>query len=508
MKVLKEYRFRDIGEVIDFITLSILALGFISYSIWYRDFAEFNLRMPFLNFPIFIGEIILFICMGLMILKWVITKRKFKWLNIILFMVYLGFMLLKTSYGYSGFGPFALRHAAMFYYPLFALISYQAYNKKFINNSLLLPFILIAVLGWQQTYYNFTYLMLILIYFINAPWIGIKKVTLRNILKIVGLGVILLLFQSTEIIYCCRTQLIGHLAGFLILFILLFKIAKIKALYKKSLGIIILLIFIMGLIKYNEDPSIRSLTALKSFRTAMKQWDALVDSRRDYYVEHDIEPKLYNPNQEENLKRHEIKRGWSIKEKETDEPKEKETVKVVFLDKDEVGKIKNKSLDQLSDAEKTDFETTLIHSYNTAILRLFIWRDMYRELKDQKAFLGLSFGKPLRSKTVELSDMIRSIWSRDGWISSHNSYAEIIYRSGVVGLGLILTVLVLLFWMMITFVKYRSLPGVFLISIIVYWLTTTFIYVTLEMPYSAIFFWSLFGLSLAYSRRLRIENIK
>ncbi len=289
---------------------------------------------------------------------------------------------------------------------------------------------------------------------------------------------ILLRFRWELFILCCRTQLIGHLAGFLILFILLLKITRIKVLYKTGLVVIILFILSIGFINYKDTAEIKSLITPRSFFAAMAQWDALIDSRRDYYVEHDIKVRLYNPGQKEEAREagHELKRAW--------------------LKADEVAPDSN------SIKKRVAFEKSPHQSYNTAIFRLFIWRDMINDLIREKAFLGFNFGKPLRSKTIELSDMAKSIWSRDGWISSHNSYLEIIYRSGLIGISLILAVFTIVIRMAKTFVKFRSLGGVFLISIIVYWLTTTFFYVTLEMPYSAIFFWCIFGWSLAYSHKL------
>jgi O-antigen ligase len=137
---------------------------------------------------------------------------------------------------------------------------------------------------------------------------------------------------------------------------------------------------------------------------------------------------------------------------------------------------------------------------------LFAWRDAIKELLKEKAVLGFSFGKPLRSKAIEIMGMGYSAWSSDGWISLHNSYIELIYRSGIVGIILILCFFAVLFRMIKEFVKSRSFTGILLVSIIVYWLVTAFFYVTFELPYSAISFWSLFGISLAYCHKVHISS--
>ena len=56
-------------------------------------------------------------------------------------------------------------------------------------------------------------------------------------------------------------------------------------------------------------------------------------------------------------------------------------------------------------------------------------------------------------------------------------------------------------------IEKTSYTGVSLVSIIIYWLTIALVYVTFEVPYSAIPFWILFGMSYAYLYKPENENI-
>ena len=116
----------DKNRILD--SLGIIAIGVVSlgYVLFIRSFAELHVQFPFLDFPIFIGEGLLFFCLGLMLCKGnvKITAKNF-WI-----FVYMGFVLIKAVTGYIKFGPLALRHAALFYYPLFAVFGNSGNKPK------------------------------------------------------------------------------------------------------------------------------------------------------------------------------------------------------------------------------------------------------------------------------------------------------------------------------------------------------------------------------------------
>jgi len=144
---------------------------------------------------------------------------------------------------------------------------------------------------------------------------------------------------------------------------------------------------------------------------------------------------------------------------------------------------------------------------DNAIFRLFIWRDMLVDLVYEKPVLGFgfgrSFGKPFRSKSLEIMHWGDNDWGRDGWIAAHNSYLHIIYRTGIIGVLLILSILGTLFMMIKKFIQVQSFTGVLLCSIIINWFVAANFLVTFEMPYTAIPIWSLFGMTFAYYKQIK-----
>jgi len=136
-----------------------------------------------------------------------------------------------------------------------------------------------------------------------------------------------------------------------------------------------------------------------------------------------------------------------------------------------------------------------------AVFRFLIWRDMIVEFVNGKPvvwFVGLDFGKPLRSRSLELLLIGWGDWSRDGWIGAHNSHLHIIYRAGIIGVVFIFSLLTILFRMVKGFIAVKSLTGILLCGIIINWFVAANFLLTLELPYTAIPIWTLFGLTYAY----------
>ena len=146
-------------------------------------------------------------------------------------------------------------------------------------------------------------------------------------------------------------------------------------------------------------------------------------------------------------------------------------------------------------------------SYQNANFRLFIWRDMLSELFTQKPIFGFDFGRPLRSKSIEILNWSDGTWRWGGWIAVHNSYLHIIYRSGIIGILLIFAVFFALFKKAKVFILRRSLNGIILFSILIYWLTIANFLVILELPYNAIPFWALLGMTIKISNDLQKKKL-
>jgi len=285
-------------DAIDYIILSVLGFLFLGYSMFYKSFAEIHIQLPFLDFPIFIGEIFLVFCVVLTLYKWFLSNKKFNKIYIA-FLFYVIFVLGKAFVGYREFGPLAFRHAAMFYYPLFGLIAYETYHSKFKNPHLLLILFFILNLVGIAAYYRFTYVILMFIYVILLR---------SKILKFAGLLAIALSHSDGMSIFiklfshCPRTQIIGNIAAFLFLFMAILLILKVKKVYKISLVVLFLFILGVGLIKISHYRSgYKFLIKPKSMLTSLKEWEEIIKIRRKDYQKKEIPVKLYNPEENKNV---------------------------------------------------------------------------------------------------------------------------------------------------------------------------------------------------------------
>ena len=153
--------------------------------------------------------------------------------------------------------------------------------------------------------------------------------------------------------------------------------------------------------------------------------------------------------------------------------------------------------------ELTESSISGIYKGGTITFRYNIFRDMLEELIREKAILGLPFGKPFRSQRLEITANAWGEWTRDGWIASHNSFLEGIYRAGIVAFVLFLCLFIRIGNITRNFLNKESFKGIFLVSIIVSWLISAFFMIILEMPYFAIPFWSFFGFVCFYEDKLK-----
>ncbi len=175
--------------------------------------------------------------------------------------------------------------------------------------------------------------------------------------------------------------------------------------------------------------------------------------------------------------------------------------KMIYFD-EEFGSAVNEAVENLVQGKEVIDGTRrgrgMQTEYGNILFRILIWREMLEELIKEKRWFGFSFGKPQRSISLESSGFAAGEWGRDGWIAPHNAFLHIIYRAGVLGVLMLFGILVFLFFMVSTAVKRRSMEGLLLLSILIYWLVLSNFLVVLELPYQAIPFWTLFGMIFAY----------
>jgi len=575
--------------LLDRIGLASIGLFSLSYLLFMRKFAELHIQLPFFDFPVFVGEILLFVCLTLLFMKWIISREKLKvWQYV--FFIYLIFVLIKAGYGYSKWGALALRHSALFYYPLFAICSCSFYKSEFFNKrvkSILAVLLIIAARMYIPAlhitfhkWFGFTCFILALIVIKKYP----KE---RN--KSILFFLFLIFTPYKHFFLTSRMMLLSNAITLTFLIFALVFISKIKAKHKTFVFVSSVICTFVGLVMFGPVNEIMSIVKISSLKRIYNLETKIISEKEGSFKLRNIKPALYNPEfkplqkksapQVVKITRIEVeskidKARLLLKESaifleelkvETEfqvepqvgqsisvskEPKVKtkrQTEQTIPAPEESKAQVKanrktllyksgakvTKALESLreihlqvekigltdelrkvqSEAKELDLKIkdlknkllekrTVDAAQGTSLFRLYIWRDMVSEIFQGKRFFGFNFGKPFRSKSLEILNLGYGEWSRDGWIEPHNSYLNIVYRAGAVGLFSVL----FLFYLFSTVIKKainrKSIDGILLCGAVGTLLIAANFAVIFELPYNAVPLWSLFGVVFAYIQGL------
>ncbi len=496
-------------RLLDNFGLSLLGLFSLAYIIFFRDFAELHIKFSFLDFPVFVGEILLFICLLILVLKWPKKPPEVKLWHYFLFF-YCLFFLAKAFYGYFKWGPLAFRHSALFYYPLFAIFSYTFYQPNFFSKNkqavLALSLIIVVLTPFFYDYFFLTCLLLIILLIKNYPFKTTKYLFFLPFI----------FFPYQHIFYGSRTQFLANIVTLIYLAAALFFTLKIKKSYKLAVVIAISLFLSAGVLLRSGDKNIKPLANIKGLIRQYQDYDALIIARKQgsemkgiiERITKDTSIRIYRPEKVSEKK-------LILSAEQSSAGQSKELIKDIVKGEKKGGITKGidigmatpnlfievvsgQTLAYVQYLEKTYDRTANI------FFRLFIWRDMLKDLRKANPSVwlaGFDFGKPFRSESIEYLYWAVGDWSRDGWIAAHNSYLEIIYRAGLLGILFIGTAFVFLFKLIKQSIKTQSLNGILLSAALLNWLLAANFLMILELPYTAIPFWSLFGISYAHLKK-------
>ena len=476
---------REILRQAGFFMLGVFSLFYIIFS---RNFAEIHAQVSFLNFPVFAGEILLLIC--LILSSFVFDFRSIKgWRWGVVF--YFVCIILKAFWGYSLWGPLAFRHAALFYYPIFIFFGFVFYNKAFLSEPLKI-FVVFLILGLCITGYFYGYwtLTLWIIAFILAKSLRHKVI---KYFFYAGLSVIIFLSYKILIV-TSRTFIVGNITAVVFLAITLLSMGKIKIFYKAAIVGAIFILLAAFAFKHSTINASGTILDMGGITSRYKVFDGVIKTRRPHYAPQDLKDiKLFNP--EKSFKLNSV----------SDEKPQRGAPEVVgsfdksIEKKKVIAPVNNDVRSSKPIMEIRDVED----AYDNTLFRIFIWRDMIVEFSRHWPVLGFSFGKPIRSESLEILNWADREWKRDGWIEPHNSYLNMLYRAGILGVVLI-GFLIWQFCHMITgFIALKSSPGVLLCSVLIIWLAAANFLPILELPYNAIPFWALWGAALGYLKELK-----
>ncbi|MFH0754644.1 MAG: O-antigen ligase family protein [Candidatus Omnitrophota bacterium] len=469
-----------------FLAVVLLSVG---YSLFGSVFAEIFIPVPVLGWPLFVGEMVFLLALTALcaggFLKILSFKQKLFWS---LFFIWI---LIMAFTGFSSVGLLAFRHAAIFYYSFFMLVFYLIMPRIMISKTLAWVAVagLTLLISFKQVHQFY-----VVSYFI------VLVILLWNLLPRRMIFVFLLgLFVAGNPVYLLsgpRTHMIGLVvAGVFLLSTGLYLIRKRVhySLACMTVAVYVGLVF-LGMSVVNQA-DLKSMTELRSL---LKSYVVLRQDTRDlvkHYVPEFVQPKYYNPDK--------VGVRWVADAPDvfdvTDVPARGDLGSVHGAEiKDSQEVLNARAVEVLREQEGR-----LSIKNANALFRLLIWRDMLDELKENYHWVaGFGFGKPLRSKTIEVLGWANSEWKRDGWIEPHNSFFHVLYRSGLLGFLLIGALFFAFGSALIVFVRLRAWQGVLLSAAVLYWLVAANFVLVLELPYYAIPFWSLCGAMLAYKKQL------
>lgn len=472
------------NNMINKIIFLFIGLYCLLCSIFYRPFAHLHIQLPFFDFPVFISEILLAVCLFLLLIQrhniFSLKDLTFGHASV---MTYTAWVLFRAFDGYLAYGPLAFRNAALFYYPLFAAIGYTIYQRKLFKQRtcifLLIMMFLAKVTGNVQGYYIFPYfvLMIILARKIQVSWMFYPLV----------MYIIIILTYPQEIFFTGgRARLVGHILAFLFLSCTIpFVFLKRKNIYKIIIAIFTVIFLVFGIYRFADKNAIKSMTNTSEFMKIFTGNIDRIEQKTEKFEFKQISPQLYSKEiygLTDILKQRIAKAGKISRS---------DLVRLKYVPKVKIRKKHHRQ------PEKSKYRN-LSEAYNNICFRLFIWRDMFVELFREKSLLGMNWGKPQRSKSIEILTWAEIEWSRDGWITPHNSFLHFIYRAGLIGVVMVMGIFAAVIGLIRKFVMMRSLTGILLMSIFVYWVTIANFLVFLEFPYAAIPFWTLLGMTSAY----------
>ena len=466
---------------IDYTLLTVLSVFCFKYSAYSgRTFAETTVKFTFLNFPIFIGEFLLAGSMALFVIRNAFINGAFKKWHIGVYLL-LGFIFTKAFFGYVYWGPLALRDAALFYYPLFGLISFVCYRANYLNKWMIL--IYYAALMWFYFDAPFNeywlmpriYLGLILSYLFPDRRIG----------ALMALGIIFCtpfkLFIDTS-----RSVILGNFISiaFLLIFLPLMTEPR-KRVKFLGCGLLILVIFSAYVFHFSGSRPAEGLLAVDKLNNSLSEMENEINGKKTSFKQQELKiVMLFNPN-ENVLTETVLQSQGSTNVAVQPAPPTIEGMRVV----EPTGSTKGMKL-------------------GNSVFRILLWQDAIQEIVKEKKPLGIDFGKPFRSENLEIIRAAVNEWQRDGWIAMHNSYLNILYRGGLFGILFIAMVVFLYIRMVWIFLRSKSLVGILLCASLIVPLVAAFFAVTLELPYTAIPIWTLFGLTLgvAHHKAIRKDN--
>ena len=504
------------------------ALGSVLFG---SDFSELHIKFNFLDFPIFIGEILMAVCLVLLYIRNRLRPIVWtKWQQAM--RIFLILIIVKALWDYAHGGPLALRNAALFYYSFFVLFGCVFYNTRFFSSSMcILIALILCFLTSAFHSVGYYWLTCAILFFVVCRRIS------SPIIRFPMIAIFFILCDYKSTFAGSRTNLLAWIGaiGFLMYVYLRYflEISKNKKILWSVFAVFILAI---SAFFFGDKNGIRSIVQLNDLWGMYWEQKEEVQIKRfkGGYVAEQRPIQLYNDNNEyrERIKEEEMERVRVSAKRKKQKPAVAAPVVAAVVPAAPAPEAEKAPLVEeqrpavaavvpavpAPEAEKAPKASqqnplkvwvnkivnenrgkSLGDAQGNMLFRIYIWEDMFRELVRGHHWFGVGLGKPQRSQTLEMLNWGNNDWQRDGWIAPHNTYFHVIYRLGLWGVLLIFIVFASLRKLTRFFLDTKSLNGILLVTVLIYWLTATGFLVILELPHFAILFWTVWGIAMAYA---------
>ncbi|MBL8012451.1 MAG: O-antigen ligase family protein [Candidatus Omnitrophica bacterium] len=475
--------------------LSVFCLKYVTYS--GRSFAEQFIKFSFLDFPIFVGEFLLAYCLLLCSVRVVLTRTQFKPWNWVLVIFY-GFVFIKGVLGYAQYGPLALRDAALFYYSLFILIGYSCYRPDFFRGWIAGFFYLALFwLVFDKPYNDFWLVPRILLGLALAYNMSDRR------LGVLMAAAVLIFTPYGSFINTSRSFFLG---GFIaIVFLLISVLFLLKPAVRKPVivcNIFLIVCLAAYIFNFSGSRPAQGLLAIGKMRSFFQETKKEIERKKKGFVPLTVnQVKIFSPNRKVVSLQNDQKPVASSDAKIAENHPKALNNNIItspdahFEDADSEIKSREPHAGNGTQTQtKPDIVTQM--KLGNSIFRLLLWEDAIKDIGRHRNIFGISFGKPFRSENLEIIRSAVNEWKRDGWIAMHNSYLNILYRGGIMGLIYIIAMIIGFGYMVRTFIVYRSLSCLLVCASLLIPFVTAFFAVALEVPYFAIPIWTLYGFLL------------
>ena len=269
---------------------ALVGIACLGYTVFWSNFSELNITFPFLDFPIFVGEILLGLCLLIFFIRQRIGNLPVRrWY--VIFFIYIVWLLIKALKGYYQYGPLAFRNAALFYYPLFAVLSYSFYRREFFTKKTIVALIAIILITKVSidfsSYYYYPALGLLVILLLRQK---------KGWIKYCSLLLLPVIFPPKAFLYDSKSAIIGNMIAGLFLIASSAFLIKVKMRYKLAFFFTITLAFMFVFLTFGRRNQIASLTTPQNLVQEIKKADEYIEQRKKQgFKLQPLAVGLYNP---------------------------------------------------------------------------------------------------------------------------------------------------------------------------------------------------------------------